>query len=352
MSKSTWCILALGLAAPLSTRAEAPKLTVYGILDVAVAYQNRTSTTGTNDVGEQLGVVAGTVYPTLLGVTGSHDLSGGNRIEFQFEAGTSLEDGSQAFGPGTFVWNRNANAGFAGRWGSVRVGYELTPFLLDMGGIDPQGLSQAGSALAYYLQGLGLTGIFDNRMIQYRSPDLAGLKLNAGFGTGKVPGSTSQGNEFQATASYAIAGLNLAAGYLILNDRASSGKAAQSFYGGAGYNFKMVTIRGMAHDIKTADGAVHTFYWGAGVEVALADFKIKYGFYDYKDKDVTANKSKMNTLALFYAIEKSTNAYVGWTMVDNDGAVRVPPLYGSSWSGPVPVDQATSAVYVGFNYLF
>jgi len=348
-----WSLAALILAMPVASHAE-PKLTLYGVLDVGVAWQNRTTTSGgTTDSGSMTGIVAGTVLPVILGVSGSHDLGNGNQVVFQLEGGTNFENGSPGFGMNP-VWGRNANFGVAGKWGSLKGGFELTPFLLDIAAVDPQGLSQAGSALNFYLATLGITGLFDNRMIQYRSPDLKGFKFTAGLGTGNVPGSTSKGREMQATASFAAAGFNAGAGYLLVNDSATTGKAAESFWAGAGYAFAPVTFKAMIHDIKTGDGANHTQYFAGGVAWAITSaITAKYGYYDFRDKDVSASKTAGHTVAGNYALDKSTTVYAGYTLLDNSGGMQVVPLSGSSWgSSGAPVDLATSAFYAGMYYAF
>jgi predicted porin len=353
---STWSrsSLALALAIPFVARAETNKLTVYGILDVGVAYQNRTTdATGTANTGEKVGLIAGTVLPMLIGVNGSHDLGNGNRVEFQLEGGTNLENGTPGFGMNP-VWGRNANFGIAGSWGSVRGGFELTPFLGDIGGVDPLGLSQAGSALNFYLANLGVAGLFDNRMVQYRSPDLSGFKFTAGVGSGNVPGSTDRGRELQATAGYAIAGLNVAAGYLNLNDTTTTGRAAESFWAGAGYKFAPVTVKAMFQDFKTADGANHAQLLGGGAAWAITkDITVKYGYYNYRDQKTSANETQAHALLGSYALDSSTSVYAGYTLVDNSGAFQVQPLTGSSWGGSgAPVEAMTSALYTGLYYTF
>jgi predicted porin len=357
MSKWAWTVVALALAVPLAARAgDGDKLTVYGILDVGVAYQNRsTETAGTTNAGEKFGVVAGTVSPIILGVNGSHDIGNGNKVEFQLEGGTNFENGTPGFGMNGPVWGRNANFGAAGSWGSVRAGFELTPFLGDIGDVDTQGLSLAGSALNFYLSALGTTGLFDNRMVQYRSPSLSGFKFSAGVGTGNVPGSTSRGSELQATASYAMSGLNVGAGYLTVNDTtAGAGKAAESFWAGAGYKFEPVTVRAMFHDFKTADGANHTQLFGGGPIWAVTPVvTLKYGYYYYLDSKTSANKTQLHAISATYAVDKSTNVYLGFTLVQNKGANQIEPLAGSSWGGTgAPIEASTSAVYTGAAYSF
>lgn len=356
MSKLARTLVALALATPLAGRGE-DKLTVYGILDVGVAYQNRTTASGgTADTGEKLGVVAGTVLPMILGVNGSHDLGNGNRVEFQLEGGTNLENGTPGFGMNP-VFGRNANFGVAGPWGSVRAGFELTPFLGDIGAVDPLGLSQAGSALNFYLSALGVTGLFDNRMIQYRSPDLKGFKVSAGVGTGNVPGSTSRGNELQATASYGIAGLNLGAGYLTVNNAGSPGKAAESFWAGAGYQLAPLaplSVKAMYQDFKTTDGATHMYLVGGGPAWTVTSaLTLKYGYYFYRDARTSTNGAQEHAFSASYALDKATSAYVGYTLVQNKGTTQIQPLTGSSWGGSgAPAELSTSAIYAGLSYAF
>ena len=343
----------LAIAAILPAAAQAGDvvtLTPYGIFDAGIASQSKTAAGGSNT-----GFVAGAVLPVILGVNGSHDLPNGSKVTFKLEAGTNLETGDSGFAKNAH-WGRGATVGLAGAWGSVTAGMETTPYILDLGSVDPLGLSQGGSALIPYLDALGVVGIFDDRMFQYRSPALGSFKFSAGLGTGNVPGSSSQGREIQATATYTDGAFNAGSGVLNIHGDSVGNGRVKGFWLGGGYKFGEFSLKGFMQDTKrTTSGAErHTSQLGAGASYQITpSLSATYGLYRYKDQANAANKAIMNAFLGKYALDSATTLYLGATSVNNKGAMQVAPMAGSSFGGNTPPPNATTrALFTGMYFIF
>lgn len=346
--KLTKTSLVIASLLPIMAMADGDKITPYGIFDVGVASQSATAAGGSNT-----GFAAGLVLPVILGIAGSHDLPNGNKVNFKLESGLNPETGAAGFAKNS-NWGRGATIGFSGNWGSITGGMETTPFLTDLGSVDPLGLSQGGSALIPYLDALGIVGIFDDRMFQYRSPDLGGLKFTAGLGTGNVPGNASQGRELQGTVTYANGPFNFGAGALNVNGDAVGVGKVSSYWLGGGYKLGALSLKALLQDNKTGAGARHTQLIGAGLGYQISpSLNVAYGIYDYADQDNSANKTLLNSVLGKYSLDSATTLYMGVTVADNKGAMQVAPLAASSFGGNTPpTNTATNAVFVGMHYIF
>ena len=349
---------AISVASPCIARAASQLplrggnlLTPYAVLDIGLASQTNATSAGT-----KTGFLAGPVDPDILGIKGSHALPGGNRVVYQFEAGTNMETGAQGFGAQQ-TWGRQANVGLAGSWGSLRGGYELTPFISDMGAFDPLGISQSGSILPYYLDAIGGTGIFDSRMFQYRSPESGALHYSAGLGTGNVPGSSGSGLEFQATATYQAGRFGFGGGFVHVNSSGTAQGATKSYWGGLNYVMGSITLRGLTQYssvTRTTGISRKTIQIGGGFDWRLGNnYTLEYGIYKYWDTNDSNNHSLMNAALLNYTLDSSTTVYGGATYLTNSGNMAVNPLNGSSWGNDTqPAGSNTAAVLVGFRYQF
>src|ERR1700693_1147160 len=83
-------LLALAVLGAFAASAQAQSsVTIYGILDTGVAYQNKVMKTGPGATGNGsvFSVQSGIVSGSRFGFKGSEDLGGGLKANFQFEAG-------------------------------------------------------------------------------------------------------------------------------------------------------------------------------------------------------------------------------------------------------------------------
>ena len=94
---------AVGLAAATAAHAQS-SVTLYGIVDNGIAWQNNSSGTsaisgGHSKVQMSTGVWAGSRF----GLKGSEDLGGGTKAIFQLEAGVNTANGSSQWTNGIFT---------------------------------------------------------------------------------------------------------------------------------------------------------------------------------------------------------------------------------------------------------
>ena len=144
-----------------------------------------------------------------LGVKGSSDINHGLEALFQVEYEVQLDDGDKG---GKTLTQRNSFVGVKGDFGTVMAGIHDTPTKMIAKPVD------IFSDLKFADIKNAVEG--ENRqknMVMYRSPDLAGFKIDAMFAPGEEKTDVNDQNgiadAISASVSYKIAGFSLAASY-------------------------------------------------------------------------------------------------------------------------------------------
>ena len=237
-------LLAAALLAGFAGAASAQSsVTLYGIIDIGIAYQGITGndTFNTTRFGMNNGIQNGSRF----GLRGTEDMGGGNRATFVLENGFDAGNGSLAQGGRLF--GRQAWVGIENdAWGYIRAGRQYN-FASDyMTPIDPflAGFGQANMGASF---GAMNTTRYSN-MLKYQTPTMSGFKAGVGYsfapqldafyvnnnntiinGNGNSYNFATTNNTRALTlgASYANGPLTLAASYdqIMPNDSAT---AAQS----------------------------------------------------------------------------------------------------------------------------
>lgn len=151
--------------------AEAPDLTLYGLVDAGVATQH------TSGVGTRNGMINGGENDSVWGLRGKEDLGGGWRAAFQLESGFDPSTGSVEDQNGR-LFNYSSWAGLSHQsLGDIRLGRQYT-IGQQFGGELEQG--------SWKDMGLGATFKasdnfqFDN-VVNYFSPHMSGVQLGLGY---------------------------------------------------------------------------------------------------------------------------------------------------------------------------
>jgi predicted porin len=170
-------LLAAALLAGFAGVAQAEtSVTLYGILDTGIGYQNIRGR-GIDDQSK-IGMMNGVQNGSRWGLRGSEDLGDGLRAVFTLESGFNSGDGNSAQGGRLF--GRQATIGLASNsWGQLDFGRQTNIASKFFGSIDP------------FAEGFGLANIgtvfssanttrYDN-MVLYQSPVFGGFQVGVGY---------------------------------------------------------------------------------------------------------------------------------------------------------------------------
>jgi predicted porin len=185
-------LLAAALLAGFAGAASAQSsVTLYGVLDGGVRYQNWNLSSGPfakADIStSSIAVVSGTQSTSRFGVKGVEDLGSGNQAVWNLEGQVNVNDGTAgSFG----TWQRAAIIGLRNNaWGQVDIGRQLNLAFKFAGG--PIDSAFGVNAPIINISGvMGITAVRQSNMLMYQSPSLSGFKVGAqySFNTGLATG--------------------------------------------------------------------------------------------------------------------------------------------------------------------
>jgi len=185
-------LLAAALLAGFAGAASAQSsVTLYGVLDGGVRYQNFNLSAGPFsrvDIStSSIAVVSGTQSTSRFGVKGVEDLGSGNQAVWNLEGQVNVNNGTDG---GLGTWQRAAIIGLRNdAWGQVDIGRQLNLAFKFAGG--PIDSAFGVNAPIINISGvMGITAVRQSNMLMYQSPSLSGFKVGAqySFNTGLTTG--------------------------------------------------------------------------------------------------------------------------------------------------------------------
>ncbi|RAR48265.1 putative porin [Paraburkholderia unamae] len=188
-------------------------LTMFGVVDNGIIYQNSQTTLGSNSGGRSnVKLSAGNWLGSRWGFKGSEELGGGTKAIFTLESRFNTNTGGGQFTNAAF-----GGQGFVGvtnpLYGTLTAGRQYTPYytLLYAFGPTPW-LSGETGAHPGDIDGLD-SGYRVNNSLVYTSPVFAGFTVGASYALSGVPGTLTRGSTWSLAAQYVRGPVSLAAGF-------------------------------------------------------------------------------------------------------------------------------------------
>jgi len=207
MKKTALALAAFSFAASAAHAGET-SVTVYGVIDMSLAY---TSTTGPGN-HSRMSVDSGDQMASRLGFRGKEDLGGGLSAIFQFETGFDTDDGAMAT-PGT-LFDRKSVVGLSGGWGTLTAGRQ-TDALEDIGTryTSFQIFGGGGMRAAHFNGQDRITGGRTSNALRFDSVIYNGFTGSLFYGMGEVAGSQSAGRSMGIGGNYGNGAFAIGAAY-------------------------------------------------------------------------------------------------------------------------------------------
>lgn len=205
--KGALCMaVASALMAAVQTAHAQSSATLYGIVDTSIRYLTNANPSDDSQVAMGVGPVTGSRW----GLKGSEDLGAGLHAIFRLENGFDLWNGQLA--SSNTLFNRSAYVGVSSdNYGTVTLGRQNTPLFDQLGDVfDP--LTVGNFDQDSWVPGALGYGLRSNNSVKYDGK-FGGLTVKAMYAFGGIPGSIGAGSMYGMTASYAMGGLILGAGY-------------------------------------------------------------------------------------------------------------------------------------------
>jgi predicted porin len=243
-------VLALALAAVLPSLACAQSsVQIYGTIDGGLRYQTNVDAAGNSLVS----TTSGNYYSNRLGFRGKENLGNGLDAHFQLESGFNTKTGALD-NTNNVLFNRTAEVGVGGAWGSIDVGRQYTVGFRTEKFLDPFNhhytpliplASGAGTSLPAAAKTAGLTassnsGTRFNNDVQYTGT-FGGLTVRAEYALGEVADDANKGTAKGAAFSYTGSALLAAGAYI--HKETPTGFANNMFVAGGGFKLKGFTVK-------------------------------------------------------------------------------------------------------------
>ncbi|WP_321913883.1 MULTISPECIES: porin [unclassified Paraburkholderia] len=378
-------LMVAALTGVFATAAHAQSsVTLYGLIDAGITYAN-------NSGGHSLWKASsGTVNGSRWGLRGSEDLGGGLHAIFTLENGFNIMNGNS--GQSSRMFGRQAFVGLASdQYGAVTLGRQYDSVVDYLAPLSNTGTQYGGTIAAHPFDNDNLNNsIRFNNTVKYSSVNYAGFKFG---GTYSFSNSTEFANNraYSVGASYNWGGLNVAAGYLHLNNdvnnlqNLASNSGAQTgewtfaagrqstFGGGINYTFGPATAgfvytqtqlgnavaisgtqAGRSSNIGLGGNSARFQNFEGNVRYALTPALSLAGAYTYTRANFGGGENpNYNTVALQsdYALSKRTDVYLqgDWQHVSSNPQGIGAYLNGL---GSASTRQDQVAVTVGMRHRF
>lgn len=308
-------LIAAAVVAALPAFAQAQtNVTMYGIADASV---------NIIDLGDNsrnaLMVGTGTMSTSRWGVRGSEDLGGGLKAVFQLEAEVGVDTGASNAGA---FWQRTAQVGLQGGFGTVKLGRGYTPAFRMVGTWDALSYGLFNNMLTATVPiSIGGADIAQTRFsngIYYDSPSFGGLTVNAAYQTGEATSSAvdrSAGDGYDIAIGYRSGPLNVG-GYYQVTKNALADDTERYGIGG-GYQFGAFKIvAGYAEREEDGFDKYSSAHVGGVMKLGTGSIHaqvILLGNDNAADADATAF-----ALAYVHPMSKRTNLYAHFGITKND----------------------------------
>jgi len=321
---------------------------VYGVVD---EYLGITKTQGK---ASNKSLDSGGYMASRLGFRGSEDLGAGVKVNFALEHGLGADTG--ALSDTARFFNRASWVGLSGGFGETRLGRQNTPQFFMLGSFDAFGGATYGSLLNNVT---GYVPRFDNS-IYYLSPELSGVKLQAGMSLGEKAGSGSALNAYLLAAEYKASNFYLGINHTRQKSADNSFTVDASFLGGNfDYGSGKVYAGLFLGDTPGSNPGANTKGRKTKAWSLSADYRItpalSLGALVGAANDTTATNADATQYSFIgnYALSKRTLIYAVGTRLNNKNAAN----FSLGAAGPITRDVPAAGadvggVQIGIRHLF
>lgn len=366
-------LIALAALAAVGTASAQSTVTLSGIVKGGVAQTKYSGgPAGTN--GSGLAVADGSSRFIL---SGSEDLGGGLRANFQIDNRFRLDDNGAA-PTSNPVGTGNSFIGLSGNFGSVQLGKLDTHYCqgVDSHGSRATALTASSCAILGYVNVGGVNTAIGQltrttNALRYTTPNMSGFTAQLTYSTAQggsegVVGDAGKGRAISGNVNYAAGPIR--AGLTVWNSKSESrvagaAQADQKAYSAmANYNFGMGTV-GVAFDRSTSiNGTIGAATvdskrtsWSVPVTFQLGTGTLLATYSRANDVNGVADTgANLWSLGYEYPLSKRTSLGVSYVKLTNKAAAayQLYTLTALVGHGAAAVGQDASQFYVGVRHTF
>ncbi|CAD6557587.1 porin [Paraburkholderia metrosideri] len=318
-----WLTLVSGVASACALNAAYAQssVTLYGVIDNGIEYQNAGS-------GGAVRATSGGLFASRYGLKGSEDIGNGLYVNFQLEQGFNGATGAAA--SSTAAFNRQAWVGLSGAFGETRIGLQNTPQYIFLNPeLDPLSVMSIGSPMNNF----NTLTVRVNNAISYFTPTIYGL--TAQFMVAMRDSTTKPSNGFQfynAVVRYVNGPFHLAAGYEQA-DNATGTSTLKVLNVGSSITVGNAQFYLAYHNERQTDNSVKRDVYAASTSYSFTpadDLSVMYGYAH--DRTGAGNNAQQIGLTFEHLLSKRTTLYASAGFIQNRGDAQF-SLNGTNYQG-------------------
>ena len=306
-------LLAAFSATCASSAMAQSSVTVYGVVDVGVAYKNAGAGTVTS-------LDSGLNSTSRLGFKGTETLADGLKVNFGLEMGLKADTGAND----TNLFARGAWVGLSGDFGDVNLGRHKSLTYVYGAKLDPFADGLLGKTDTMYK----INAVRDNS-ITYMSASSSGFSMAAQYGFGEVTGNNTANSVRSLAGNYSNGPLLASVIWDSAKDaNGNKAVAGERVLAGAVYDFGMFkghalyqTVKGSTSLTNLAETKENFWTLAATTKSGANTYMISYT--DQKNKTKINSNASRIALGYTYDLSKRTNLYASLANVKNDSLVKV-----------------------------
>jgi predicted porin len=280
-------------------------VTVYGIVDVGIAYDSdRTS------VGNTTRIDSGNQSGSRLGFRGTEDLGGGLSAHFVLENGFAVDTGAAT--QGGLLFGRQAKLGLKGGFGEVNVGRLNTLTFDANGAVDPFGTGFGGASTNMF----SANGFRTDNTVRYTTPVMGGFSGDVAYTFGEVAGDSEASSQIGLGLGYTGGPVAVRFVHHEAENATATNTTKTSFLGGV-YNLGVLKLHA-AYGVNKDDAVLDTRDMLVGVSVPFGASNVMASYIRKEDKQTAQADANQISVGYTYDLSKRTNLYAAYTRTDND----------------------------------
>lgn len=284
--------------------AQDSSVTLYGLFDTFVEVTNAGQ-------GVTTRMASSGLYASRIGLRGSEDIGGGNRVNFTLEDGINTNNGTAA--DPTAAFNRQAWVGMSGNWGELRIGRQNTPQFLMISRFDAFG----GATMASGLDNLATYTFRVSNSVSYQTPTIAGVKAQILYGLSQSTTPQNGHGNIHVSAEYAHGPMYLGANYERITSATANDVQSDGFFGGS-YDFGAIKLFAAYHHAQDTAHLYDKDVYSVSSAYNLTPFDIVSAGYAYAyDRTSAGNDAGEVSLMIRHTFSKRTLLYATASRIDN-----------------------------------
>ncbi|MFZ6679809.1 porin [Undibacterium sp. Tian12W] len=295
-------------------------VTVYGVVDAGIVYENNGSTTVTR-------MDSGILNSSRLGFKGTEDLGNGLNAIFLLESGFNVDTGAQS--DAARLFNRQAFVGLTGAFGAVRMGRQVNPVYANNATFDPFRIGMAGDSSRL----ISFNGSRTDNLLTY-SYAANGLRGELQYGAGEVAGNNSANRTLAGFAGYQAGPVDVVITHQNIRNAADTNATKMTLIGGnvqidwatlyAAYGWEKGVILGTTSPLDQRD-----LLLGVRAKAGEAG-TVVFSYIRKTDKAVANADATQVAIGYIHDLSKRTALYTSYGQIRNDGAAKYKVLVGGA----------------------